>query len=94
MVGEVGLAPVTPSSSNSNNNRLRELQIEIEKFLKDKELLRELDANELTRGGRAYIMLKEDIKGKSQGIRDMIDEIKSIKATMRTGGPSESGFLS
>jgi hypothetical protein len=45
---------------------MKEIQGEIETFLKDKELLRQLEANTHTRSSKACIMLKDQIKAKSK----------------------------
>ena len=47
------------SSSNWLSQRMKEIQGEIETFLKDKELLRQLEANTHTRSSKACIMLKD-----------------------------------
>lgn len=51
--------------------------------MKDKELLRQLEANDLTRQGRACQMLKEEIKLRSDDVRGMIEELKILKASTR-----------
>ena len=53
--------PVAPSQSS----RAQELQGEIERFVKDSQLLRELEGSEVSRGSRACVMLKEELKAKS-----------------------------
>ena len=63
---------------------MRELQGEIENFLKDKELLRQLEANEKTRSSKACLMLKDQIKGKSNQVEEMIIELRDIKSMRRS----------
>ncbi len=60
------------------------LQGQIELFLKDKELLRQLEANVHTKGGQACQLLKQDIKSKAGEVRDMIQEIKEIKGVQKS----------
>ena len=60
--------------------RLNHLKIEIERFLKDKELLRQLEANELTRSGKACGMLKEEIKTRSESVKAYIVELQELKS--------------
>jgi archaellum component FlaC len=62
--------------------------LEIERFLKDRELLRQLEVNELTRYGNACKLLKEEIRGRSESVRDMIREMKEIKEMMGQGSSS------
>jgi len=61
-------------------DRLNHLKIEIERFLKDKELLTQLEANDLTRSGRACEMLKDDIKSRSETVKAYIVELRELKS--------------
>jgi hypothetical protein len=54
--------------------------MEIERFLKDKELLGQLEANDFTRSGRACTMLKEDIKSRSETVKAYIAELRELKS--------------
>jgi len=72
------------SSSNWLSQRMAEIQGEIETFLKDKELLRQLEANTHTRSSKACIMLKDQIKAKSNQVEEMIIELRDIKSMRRS----------
>lgn len=75
-------AAASSQSSHWIHSRLSYLQGEIERFLKDKELLRQLEANEHTKQGQACILLKQEIKARADEVREMIAELKQIKGVV------------
>ena len=75
-------AAMSSQSSDWIHSRLSFLQGEIERFLKDKELLRQLEANEHTKQGQACVLLKQEIRARADEVRDMIAELKQIKGVV------------
>ncbi len=68
---------INPSTQSSNwlQQRKAYLQSEIEGFLKDRELLRQLELNELSREAKGTLMLKEELKRKGERVREWISEL-------------------